>query len=343
MRATLPAFVLVLAVLATARGGEPSADPEPLATSKRVATADGATIALHHHPGRGAPALLVHGISSNHRFFDLDAEHSFADWLVDRGWDVWMLDLRGHGDAMYDEEDRRQWAGWTVDDYGRYDIPAAVERIRLLTGYDEVAYVGHSMGGMVAAIYLQSVDEPHLSSLSVVGSPAAFSPTDPLFGAARTTLAAGGALTLAVDTPGLAGVAADLGPWSPGRLHERLYNPDNLSRSTQKALLRTVVSPLSRREMAHFARMIEAGRFLSFDRSVDWGAGMGRIQVPTLVVAGTADRVALPERVRAYHDQVGGPKALVEAEGYGHLDLLLGEDAEEEVFPHLLRWMEAHR
>lgn len=53
------------------------------ASTALVRTEDGATIGLHHHlgaggEGRGQPVLLVHGVSSNHRFFDLDADHGLG-------------------------------------------------------------------------------------------------------------------------------------------------------------------------------------------------------------------------------------------------------------------------
>lgn len=322
----------------------PRSAPEPdrLATTQQVETLDGAVIALHHHPGRGAPVLLVHGISCNHRFFDLDPDHSLADWLADKGWDVWMLDLRGHGDALFDEEDRRQVTGWSVDDYGRYDILAAVDRIRRLTGYDTVAYVGHSMGGMVAAIYTQVVPEPHLAGMVILGSPAAFSKADPMFGLAQTGLGAGGAVTLYVDTPAFADMSASLGNWSPGRMVERLYNPQHIDKKTAQAMLRTVVAPMSRREMNHFARMIKAERFVSFDGKIDWQAGLAAVTVPTLVIAGTADQIAYPPRVRAYYDGLGGEKSWLEAADYGHLDLALGDAADVDIFPAINTWLRAH-
>jgi threonine dehydrogenase-like Zn-dependent dehydrogenase len=70
---------------AVAYGGQDVRAHCALATTTRVDTADGATIALHHHPAAGPPVILVHGISSNHHFWDLDAEHSFAEWLAVRG------------------------------------------------------------------------------------------------------------------------------------------------------------------------------------------------------------------------------------------------------------------
>lgn len=336
------AVVFGLFVSAPLAWATASPDPDRLATTQLLPTDDGATIALHHHPGPGAPVLLVHGISCNHRFFDLDAQHSLADWLVGRGWDVWMLDLRGHGDAMWTTTGARQAAGWTVDDYGEHDLPAAIERIRMLTGYDQVDYVGHSMGGMVAAVYAETAPDPHLGGMVILGSPMAFSTTDPLFKLAQAGMSAGGTFTLFVDSPTFAEAAAGLGAWSPGRLHERLYNPAHLTKSTQEALLRTVVAPLSRKEMAHFARMIRAGSFVSWDGGTDWRLGLGAVHVPTLVVAGLADQIAYPPRVRAYYEGLGGERAWHEAPAYGHLDLVLGESAATDVYPVLGSWLEAH-
>lgn len=331
---------------------EPEVDPPGhcrLATSQRVGTADGAAIALHHHPADGPPVLLVHGIASNHHFWDLDEEHSFAGWLQARGWDTWLLDLRGHGDALYDRDGNRQFSGWTIDDYGRHDVAAAIDHVRACTGYAQVAYVGHSMGGMVGGIYAVSGGEAALASLVVVGSPAAFDLDDPLHRFARTALAGGGAALWWVETPVFAAAAADLGGAVPGRLHERLYNPENLEPATVDRMLRTVTSPLSRQEMAHLARMLREERFVSADGTVDYAEGLTHLRVPTLAIGGAHDEVVPAERVRVWVERVAGEREwwLAGTEGgaasdYGHLDLGLGERADEEVYPRILGWITRH-
>ncbi|MSP54820.1 MAG: alpha/beta hydrolase [Myxococcales bacterium] len=326
-------------------------DPMPAApdsyftsTSSRLKTADGATIALHHHPAPGPPVLLVHGISSNHHYFDLDGSHNLASWLARRGHDVWMLDLRGHGDAVYGDHGR-QIAGWTIDDYGLYDVDAAIQQIRSVTGAERVDYVGHSMGGMVGAIYAVRHGVDRLGAMVVLGSPASFSRSDPLAGVVELGMAVGGASLLWVESPAFGAIAADLKGAVPLHLQEKLYNPANYEPATIDAMLRTIASPLARKEMQHFGRMLKDEAFESWDRAIDYRTALGSIDLPVLAIGSSHDEVVPAASVRAFADAVGGKHAFFLASdggvehGYGHLDYALAENAPTEIFPMIDRWL----
>lgn len=338
--------LLLPALAAPVPGRVPIGSPHCFgARTTKVLTEDGATIALHHHAGAGHPVLLVHGISSNHYFWDLDEEHSFAAWLADRGHDVWLLDLRGHGDAETDRRGRPQRAGWHVDEYAKYDVPAAIERIRKVTGHDEVAYVGHSMGGMVGAMYLAMGGE-HLSSITLVGSPATFTKGVPMSGLAQLGFDVGGATQWWVDTPKVAATAADVGRAIRLPLQEKLYNPENFTPDSIRAMLRRIVSPTSRGEMRQFARMLRDERLESWDRTVDYREQLSDVHVPAFALVGDADQVAAPAWVEAWEGAFGGPYQEFHAgtaEGlvadYGHLDFGLGERASTEIFPRIEAWL----
>lgn len=312
---------------------DPADEPCLLATNAKVATADGATIALHHHGASGAPVLLVHGISSNHRFWDLDPEHSFARWLQMRGHDVWVLDLRGHGNARTDLDGLPQISGWTVDDYGRYDVAAAIEHIRNVTRKPKVAYVGHSMGGMVGSIYLGTMGDLAISSMVLVGSPGTFDHDVPMVELAGAGMAAGGGGLFWLETGLAADAAAMLGPLTPGRLHERLYNPEHFAPGNAERMLQRIVSPMSRQEMQHFGRMIRHERFESADGTILWTEKLAEVKIPVLGIAGGLDHVAHADWVRHLTESYGGPKQFVVMPEYGHLDLALGESASTEVWP----------
>lgn len=313
-----------------------------LATDHQIETADGATIALHHHPGRGEPVLLVHGVSSNHRFWDLDADHSLARWLVDQGFDPWLLDLRGHGNAQYGVEGDWQVRGWTVDDYGKHDVPAAVDYVRRVTGHDKVGYVGHSMGGMVGAIYAVEGGARFLSAMVMVGSPATFRRDAPMIEAARVGMGLAGAGLLYVDSPAGAEFAASAGGVVPGKVHQLLYNPAHFRPETERTMLQNIVAPMSREEMQHFGRMLTHERFESADGKLDWTAAFHAADVPVLAIAGSIDLAGRPEFVRPWKEGHAAEARFVELPDYGHLDLGLGEDAERDVFPLIGEWLRAH-
>ncbi len=318
-----------------------------LGSTVQVLTDDGATIALHRHPAAGPPVILVHGVASNHHFWDLDPEHSLADWLMERGHDVWLLDLRGHGDAERDIRGQPQRNGWKVDHYGEHDVPAAVDYVKAATGYATVGYVGHSMGGMVGAIYAVTGGAPSLSSLIVVGSPGALLRGTPLYGLAQAAFWTGGATHLSFATPAFADLAAALesGPLRV-KLQERLYNPANMESRTVERMFRSIVSPVSRGEMRHFARMMADACFESWDRRIDYTAALAEVKTPTYVVVGRGDHVATPSWVEAWGPAMGGPVEVFHAgtvsglqADYGHLDLGLGERASVEIFPGIEAWL----
>src|ERR1044072_6490744 len=102
-------------------------------TARRVATPDGVELALHRLRAYrdGRPAVqLVHGSFTNHRLW----LHSpggataggMARFLGAAGLDVWLADLRHHGDSA--REPRR--GGWAFEDRGLHDTATPGARVR---------------------------------------------------------------------------------------------------------------------------------------------------------------------------------------------------------------------
>jgi len=310
----------------------------------RVDTEDGASVVLHRHPHDGPPVLVVHGISTHHGFWDLTPERSLARALTAAGFDAWLLDLRGHGLAETDANGRPQKVGWTVDDYGRYDLPAAIAHVRAQTGAETVGYVGHSMGGMVAAVYQAMHGDDALNALVVVGSPMDFAGADPLLELARVGMGFGGVVPRVPSE--LAGrVAAQLPRLVT--IDSILYQPDNVDEATRLALYTRGASPLTRGELKQFGQAVDQGRFASMDGEIDYLEALERLRVPLLVIAGRADHIAPVDRVRPYYEAAGSAeKRFVvagRAEGfshdYGHCDLGMGNTAPTETFPLVIDWL----
>jgi pimeloyl-ACP methyl ester carboxylesterase len=344
------AIALLTAQLTGCEPEVPDSPPCEVDHGVFLGTGDGAVIHLHRHQAEGPPVLVVHGISSNHYCWDLDRERSLGVYLAERGFDTWLLDLRGHGDARKAPGagtlDRR----WSADDYGLGDIPAAIAHIQAQTGHQQVGYVGHSLGGMVGAIYASQQGDEALWAMVVVGSPAEFTDPDPVLALTRHTFGITGATMPFILTPSLARVANRYNERLPVDVEAYLFNDDNMEPEAARRMMRTVVSPLWPGEMLQFAGMIDDGTFQSRDRLQDYRASMAKIRVPLLAIAGRADRVAPPDRVRGYFDAVGSPDKRFVVAGlengfaadYGHLDLPIGDHAPEEIYPLIEGWLRDH-
>jgi pimeloyl-ACP methyl ester carboxylesterase len=350
MRPLLIAVFTAAVVLVGCFEEEPGAKASHCTATERhpVVTADGAEVVLHRHPSEGGrPVVIVHGISSNHHCWDLSAGRSLGTYLADQGIDAWLLDLRGHGDSRFWADGHRLRSGWTVDDYGLQDLPAAIDYVRRETGQPQVGLVGHSLGGMVAAIYASSYPggDKSLSSLVAVGSPMEFSDPDPVLLSGLLAARIYGPFLPVVPSP----LAARIQGALPGKVlpvDDLLFN--DISEDMRTTMYRRIVSPMVGGELKQFGQSLRTGTFTAAGGTVDYGALLGRIETPTLVIAGRADRVAPPDRVLAYYQGVGAAEKAFVIAGraygfsvdYGHLDLPLGDHAQEEIFPLISEWVD---
>ena len=127
------------------------------APARRLTTPDGVEIALHrlraYRDGRPA-VLLVHGAFTNHRFW---LHAGMAHFLGAAGLDVWLADLRHHGESA--REPRR--GAWTFEDWVLHDTPTLVARVREETDGAPLAWLGHSAGGAAGLCWLARVALRH--------------------------------------------------------------------------------------------------------------------------------------------------------------------------------------
>lgn len=115
-------------------------------------------VPLHIHflswgPASEPAVLLLHGGSAHAHWWD-----AVAPGLA-RGRRVVAMDLRGHGDSA--------WA--TPPAYDAEDYARDVVEVATALGLDEVALVGHSLGGIVAAFAAAQLAE-RVRALAIIDS-----------------------------------------------------------------------------------------------------------------------------------------------------------------------------
>lgn len=322
--------------------------PEPVETH-RVTTADGWSLDLRHVKASGGrarprPVIVLHGIVTNGRNCDLDEQHSLARWLSAQGFDVWVPSLRGTGDS----EKRSLFGAAGDEDFDSYatrDVPALIAYVQRQTGSSKVDFVGHSMGGLALYAHL-ALGGGGVGRAVTLGSPVRLRWSGRVEDTVRT-------LSPLARYASWVPISATIRSTLPvqattdGPLEKMLISYENTTPETWRRFLAVGVDDLPRGLAAQFARWLSQDRFDSRDGTVDYLAGLSKVTVPVLVVAGKIDGIAPPWAVRPAFDALGGEKRwllLSEANGqgadYNHMDMLLGEHAAADLWGRVATFLD---
>lgn len=293
------------------------------------------------HPTRGV-VILVHGYAQN-RYTWHSSKRSFVNYLADDGWDVFNVDLRGHGRS------RRFGAPYprALDDYIREDLPTFVREAQALTGAERVFLIGHSMGGMISYFSGSTLLRDQVRGIVTLGSPYVFGRGSMLlFGlreiaaiARRTGLLDGNpTLPLRIigrhlnrrkslwDTKLL---PIPIRAWAPGSVEPELLD-EYLRRTFDRSTLAVALDILS---------LGQDEGFKSVDGTVDYSAAFEILDRPLLVVAGTEDGLAPPASVRPAYDRSRSSDRTYRVFPFGHIDLVIGKQATHTVWPLIRNWL----
>jgi pimeloyl-ACP methyl ester carboxylesterase len=145
-------------------------------------------------------------------------------------------------------------------------------------------------------------------------------------------------------------MVSPLGKYIPTPIDKFLYNPNNTKKRTIQLLLANCIEPINQGVIDEFTSWARQKKELSIDKTIDYRSNLERINIPTLLIAGSVDHIAPPPQVRFVYDKIRSSiKKFVIAgkrnnfkEDYGHLCLTVGEYAPEEIFPIILDWLEKH-
>lgn len=315
----------------------------------RAKTADGWEIALVRYqptgPVTGRPVVLVHGIAANARNMDLDDTHSLARFFAAHGREAWTVSLRGTGDSDAANGAERL-STYAFDAFWQQDLPAVLATVRAYTGATDVDYVGHSMGGLVIYAYLSQGGQG-IHAAATLGSPTRLdwgTGGEGLIVSGSRVVPTGWSLWTALGaylTVPFQGLVDD-GPF------ERLfYVPGNTTLESWKRLIAYGTADIAYGVAAQFVRNVATGEFVSADQAIDFRKDLARVTTPVLVVAARLDRLALVPSVYDGYRALGGPKRwllISRANGamaeYGHMDLVIGDRAAQEVWTPVLHFFE---
>jgi len=324
-----------------------------------VRTRDGWRLALYRHEPAPAshrtPVLLCHGMSSNRWNMDGPGRISLARFLMRRGYDAWVIELRGAGRSTRPTWWNGKRYGWTFEDYVQHDAPAALRKVLQQTGAPQVHWVGHSMGGMIAYALLMSPVGSKIGSAVTLGSPTMSEVGHPMldFGLPYRNL-----LRYApsrVPTGTLGRVAAPLAPVLARLLSDSIaglgWAPGNANPALLRTLMLLAVDDLPASLLREFARWYDAKTMSDRYQMFDFTEHLERITTPLLIIAGNKDILTPVRDLERVFDRVASRDKRFEIIGteygfrhdYSHADLVLGLHAPDDVYPLVGEWLDAHR
>lgn len=283
---------------------------------------------LHLADLSGPTVVLVHGFGQNRYTWDT-SRRSLSAFLAAAGYDVFNLELRGHGLS------REAGAPTGFEDY-LLDVEAFAAALG-----PPAFWIGHSLGG--AVVYAGATRTP---MRGVIGIAALFR-----FAQANRALrllcrasrllkgppasvklrVAGQLLARLYSVSDVAGYAFPISGWAPGSIEEDLLR-ERLDHGFDWLPL-----PL----WDDMSRWAVEGRF-------DYEDAWSKTVVPVLVLAGDLDHLMLPEDARAAYDASPGPDRTFTTldlystgHRWGHLDLVIGHQAPRFVWAPIRDWLDA--
>jgi cholesterol oxidase len=311
--------------------------------------------------GTKGPVILSHGLGVSSLIFSIDTiETNLVEYLFAHGFDVWLLDYRASIDLP------ASYGQFSGDEIATQDYPAAVNKVREVTGAESVQMVAHCFGSttffMAMLAGLQGVR-------SAVCSQIATNIVAPMMTRIKTGLHMPSVLdALGVDSLNayvdsnakwyekLYDRALDL---MPMQLEERcnnatchritfmysnLYEHDQLNEATHEAL-HEMFGIANTTSFEHLAELVRKGVLVSAKGEDVYMPHLDRLAIPIAFIHGAENNCFLPEStemtVKLLSEKNGGKLYTRHViPNYGHIDCVYGKNAVEDVYPFILHHLE---
>ncbi len=340
----------------------------PTAERHIVPTADGVNIGLtRYRGGARGPIVLAPGFSVRASSFATPTvDENLTESLIAQGYDVWLFDYRASADSGNDTKHPPEF---TIDDIARHDWPAAVAKVRSVTGADSVQALAHCVGSMSL---LMGIGAGWVSGVrSLISSQLTLHPVTDWLNYMKADLGVAGMLgeislldghmdfvsqgteadyeidAVAYQIPVPEGQACKnptcrrvFGVFGPSWDHRQLGHATHLALGSMFS--RVSLTPFKQLgEIMHKGLAVDAEGKAVYTED----AAARRLALPITFLSGATNQIFYPEsgqRTRVWLSDHNGIDLYRQRiiPGYGHMDLFIGRNAHREVTPLLLEELE---
>jgi cholesterol oxidase len=326
-----------------------------------VMTDDGTEVRVtRYQGGTKGPVILAPGFGTSTLAFSIDTvDTNLPEFLFEAGYDVWLFDYRA-SPALESAQTQ-----FTLDDIAKRDYPAAVARVREVSGADSVQVMAHCVGSMTFLMAmmagLQGVRSAFCSALT-------FFPVSPLANRIRAALDLG---TL-IQKFGKNSLTTDFNPGEPVDrfldtvlrtfptrercdsavcrrilgIYGEVYKHEMLNDATHKAI-HEMFGVANVTSFNQITRMIRAGHIVDANGDDTYLPNIARLAIPITFFHGEENQLFLPEGSERTFQQLtqANDAALytrVTVPTYAHMDCFLGKDAATDIYPLVANALAGH-
>lgn len=324
---------------------------------------DGKTLKLtRYHAGDKGPVLLIHGSGVSSRIYSTDlVDTNLVEFLCAARYDVWLVDLRVSIELPTAMDPT------TADAVAREDIPAAVEQVKQLTGAPNILALGHCFGGVTLTMSLlsgltgvraalMSQVSAHLVPGGIQRIKADLHMSELLqhLGVKDLTV-----LTHADEWPqnlldealrlypvgheeGCGNAVCHRATFLYGLLYEHAQLSDTLHSNLQE-----LFGVHDTKLFSQLSAMVRAGHVVNENAENVYLPNLEGMDLPIGFIHGAENRCYLPvsteKTFKLLTDRFGAQQYERHViPGYGHLDCIFGKDAAADVYPVIVRYLDAH-
>jgi polyhydroxyalkanoate synthase len=288
------------------------------------------------------PLLMVFAIMNRPHVLDLRPGHSFVEYMVRRGYDLFLLDWGAPG-----PEDR----DLKFDDYVLEYLPRAIRKLKSVTGSPRFNVLGWCLGALISTLYAALRPDDGLANLILLTAPLDF--TDKTAGGfIRWTTNQAFNPDRIVDTFGLVpGEMIDYGAKAlkPVENFVRNYmnlwdNLDNPKVVEAWHAMNTWVRDIIPMAGGAYRQLIQEfyrenrlmeGKLVLRGEPVD----LSRLTANVLNVIADADHITPPCQSEGVMNKIGSKDKEVFRVHGGHIGIMAGSGAEKNTWPHIEKWL----
>lgn len=293
------------------------------------------------HP---VPLLLVFALMNRPSILDLRPGHSFVEYMVGRGYDVYLLDW---GVPGLEDKDLK------FDDYSLDYMPRAIRKMKAISNCAEFSLLGWCIGAILTTIYAALQPDDGLRNLLLLTAPLDFSNRERLtfarwtdekyFDVDKVLSAFGNMPGEMIDygAKALKPVENYIGNY--WKLWDNIDNPRAVE--SWHAMNTWVTDNIPMAGAAYRQLIIDLyrnDRLMQGSLSIRGNiVNLKQLRANLLTVIAEGDHITPPCQSEAILSKVGSiDKELYRIRG-GHIGIMAGSSAHKQTWPHIDRWLAA--